>query len=210
MDSNAYTAAMFQSVVDLITGIVWPIFALILVFAFRSQVRELLGRLVEAEGFGLKTKFDRTAATVEKAAAETLAQAGPASATGKAYSPAVRTRESIVSAIGGHVSENPSGAVVASWVEVERALRARMEEAKVAVADSLRGSQLVDLATRQNLISSQTAEAVRNLLDLRNHAAHGRDIDATTALAFLSLCDSVIYSIETWRPNPAPVPPSSA
>jgi hypothetical protein len=201
MDSNAYTAAMFKSLVDLITGIVWPAAALILVYAFRGQVRGLLARLVEAEGFGLKGKFEHAAATVEKAADETVAQAEQASATGKAHNPTVRTRESLVSVIGEHLSENPSGAIVASYVEVERALRARMEEAKVAGGDSLRGGQLVDVAMTESVITPQTAAAVRSLLELRNLAAHGNDFDAKAALAFLSLCDSVIYSIETWRPR---------
>jgi hypothetical protein len=192
---------MFQSLVDLITGIVWPAAVLVLAYAFRSQVRGLLGRLVEAEGFGLKGKFEHAAATVEKAADETVAQAGHASATGKAYNPTVRTRESLVSAIGERVSENPSGAVVASYVEVEKALRARMKEAKVAGANSLRGGQLVDLATRESVISSQTAEAVRSVLELRNLAVHGEIFDAKGALAFLSLCDRVINLIETWRPQ---------
>jgi hypothetical protein len=207
MDSNAYTAMMFQSLVNLITGIAWPVAVLILTYNFRSQVRELLERLVEAEGFGIKGKFERASETVEKAAAETSAQkaaaetsaqAGQASATGTAFNPTVRTRESLVSTIAERVSENPSGAVVASYVEVEKVLRARMEEAKVAGADSLRGDQLVDLATRENVIPSQIAAAVRSLLSLRNLAVHGKDIDVRTALAFLSLCDTMIYSIEIW------------
>lgn len=192
MDGLAFVAS-------LVASLAWPVVALFLIVSFRRQIGELIGRLVEAEGFGFKGKFDRAAAAVAKAAAETFAQVGHASATGQAFNPTVRIRESLVSTLADVARENPSAAVLAAYAEVEKALKARMEEAKVAGVEGLSGDKLADVALRKSVVSQQTADAIRGVQVLRNLAAHGKDVDAEKALDFLSLCDAVIYSIETWR-----------
>lgn len=199
MDANAYNAAVIQSIVDLVTGVAWPTLVLFLVLFFRSQIKELLDRVVEAEGFGLKGKFERTAATVAKAAAETFAQAGHPTGTGQARDATVKVRESLVSTLADLARENPSAAVLAAYAEVEKALRTRMAEAEVAGIDNLGGARLVDVALRKGVISRQTAEAIRGVQVLRNMAAHGRNVNSEKALDYLSLADAVLYSIETWR-----------
>jgi hypothetical protein len=182
-----------------LTGIAWPVVILILVLIFKSKVSDLLGRVAEAEGFGLKAKFDPAKAepAVAVATATAVAQAGAAIATGTAHDATVKTRESLVSKLGPTAEQDPRLAVLAAWSEVEKVLLEKMREANIAHPERVTGQQLVDTALRKGAINRQTAEAIRGLLTLRNLAAHGQNVETSKANEYLALCDAVIYAIET-------------
>ena len=188
-------------VASLVSSLAWPVVALILIATFRRQIGELIGRLVEAEGFGFKGKFDHAAAAVAKAAAESLAQAGTATGSGKAFDATVEVRESLTSTLDQLANENPSGAIMTAWAEVEKAIRVRMGDIGVR-QPSIAGMMLARFAYQRGEISNATLQAVEGLAVLRNLVAHGRGyINPDKAHDYLSLADTTLYAIKTWRPE---------
>ena len=171
--------------------------------SFRRQIAELLGRLVEAEGFGFKGKFDRAAVAVAKAAAESFAQAGTAAGSGQALDATVEVRESLTLRLDKLADENPAAAIMAAWAEVEKAIRLRMGDIG-GRQPSIAGMMLARMALERGEISEATLRAVEGLSVLRNLAAHGRgdDVDGEKAHEYLTLADATLYAIKTWRPKP--------
>ena len=198
-----------QFVASLVSSLAWPTLVLAVVLILRKAIADLVGRVVEAEAFGVKAKFDpkRAAPSVALAKAEaeassaasTSARAGVAEARGQAWDATVRVRESLASNLAALARKDPSAAVLLAYAEIEKALRQRMTDAKVAGVEKLSNDKLVEVALRKGVISFQTADAIRGVLVLRNLAAHGGDVDAAKALDYLALADAVIFAIETWR-----------
>jgi hypothetical protein len=187
-------------IASLVSSLAWPGVAVAFILMFRRQVRDLIGRLVEAEGFGFMGKFDRTATAVAKAAAETLAQAGTASGTGQAFDATVVVHESLSSTLGNLATENPSDAIMTAWVEIEKAIRERIGGLGTR-QPTIAGMMLVRIAYERGEISEATLQAVQGLEVLRNLAAHGRsnEVDAEKAQEYLSLADATLYAIRTWH-----------
>lgn len=198
-----------QFVASLVSSLAWPALVLAVVLILRKGIAELLGRVLEAEGFGVKAKFDPKRAepsvALAKAEAEasapaaTVVRARAAEARGQAWDATVRVRESLASTLAAFARKDPGAAVLLAYAEIEKALKHRMTEAKVGGVEKLSGEKLVEVALRKAIVSLQTAEAIRGVLVLRNLAAHGGDVDAAKALEYLSLADAVIFAIETWR-----------
>ena len=197
MDNSTFVASLVQSAANLITGIAWPVALLVVVLLFRNQVRELLTRMVEAEGFGFKGRFDRTAAVIGKATEDkTRASVGVATGTGQAHDATVRVRESLVSTLEEVAHTSPNTAVLAAFAEVEKALRRRLHDAGLPDIETSSMGRVLEGAVAEGAISTQSAESVRGLSVLRNMAAHGRDVTPDEALEYLAMSDGAIYSVE--------------
>jgi hypothetical protein len=198
VDDHQYWAAQVKNLVDLLIGWAWPVVLLILVLTFRTQVRALLGRLREGEGFGTKWKFDPAAAepAVALAATTAAASANAAVASGKAFDATVRVRESVARKYEGVAREHPALAVTGAYTEIEKALQTLLRQANVEGVDRLAGLRLTEAAVRAEIISPATADALRRLRSLRNVAAHGGEVTVDEALDYLALCDQVLFAID--------------
>jgi len=198
----------FQFFASLASSLAWPVFGLAVVLILRKPIGDLLGRVLEAEGWGMKAKFDPKKleqsvglAKAEAQASVTVAPAGVAQGTGAAHDASVRVRESLASSMAEAAEAFPAAAVLSAYAELQNALIDRMVEAKVAGTNDLSGDELIEVALRKRVVSPQTAVAFRGLLVLRNLVGHGGDVDVAKAREYLSLADAVVYAIETWRPG---------
>lgn len=201
MDDHQYWAAQVTNLVNLLVGWAWPAVVVIFVLTFRAKIGDLLDRLSEFEGFGMRGKFAQAAKAVAIAAAVTNAEVEAQAATGSggALDATVEARESLATKLAQAAQQNPSQAILAAYAEVEQLLKRRMRNANVAGVDRLSGRQLVDVALRKGVINDETADAINGILVLRNLVAHGRDVDVPKAFEYLALADGVIYTFERTR-----------
>jgi hypothetical protein len=193
VDGNAYTAALVQSLVNLIVGIAGPTVVLILLVTFQPQIRELLGRVSEAEGFGVKAKFDPR-----------KAEAAVESAEGSDFGVGVNPEfayEPLSKSLADLARSEPRFAVLTAYEEVENVLKRRLAEAEEGRYEYLSGYRLINVAEKRGHTSPETAAAIRELFSLRNNAEYGEGEEITRAKAhdYLVLCDRVILTIGMWR-----------
>jgi hypothetical protein len=117
-------------------------------------------------------------------------------------------QESLTERFADMADREPAAAVTVAWVEVDKVLRQKVEEA--GLREPPRTGEYTDLIAVQialdgGVINGQTATAIRGLVTLRNLAAHGSadDLDPGKAFDFLTLADAVIFAIEAGEPRRA-------
>jgi hypothetical protein len=179
-------------IASLIGSLAWPALVLVLVLLFRHELRPLLARPIHRAKAGpVEVEWEERVeeARVELARSPEAAEQPPTDAN--AY---LRT---------GPLDREPRGAILAAFAGIEQALRRTLEEAHVDIRPPRRQgmSQLVDQAEGAQVISEQTAHAIRGLIVLRNLAAHGvgEEIDAAKSEEFVALANGVLYALEAAR-----------
>lgn len=213
MELDAYRIALVQSLVDLIVGIAIPAVVLILIVEFRPQLGELLDRLLEAEAFGVKWKFDTKQAKPKVNAAVAQSQAlivrepvdrevfGSDTARGTEEARVTRRHDPLSERVDlkDLVQFRPRGAVLVAWEEVLRALRATLGDAAPDY-DLYDGPSTIKTAWRLDLITDETKEALMSLHALRRSALRNV-VDREQAREYVGLCDSMISAIENQTSN---------
>jgi hypothetical protein len=203
----------FAFVASLVSSLAWPVLILVLAVVFRHQIAELIGRLRTVKALGAEGTFDpkeaeasvalATAKATATVQATTSIKATTATIEGQATAPLevvpFPSNRQLTERLMSVANSDPQAAVLEAYAEVERAMKRRMTDAKVAGVERLQGSELLDVALRKAVINRETAEAARGILVLRNLADHDKDIGLEKALDYLSLADAVMYSIEVTR-----------
>lgn len=195
----------FQFIASLVSSLALPVVSLVLALVFRHELSELIGRLRTVKALGAEGTFDPKEVEASVALATATATAGvqvaqaQASIT-KTEAITLPSDRQLTDRFADHALRSPNAAVLEAYSEVERALKRRMTEAKVADVEKLFGRKLIEVALRKGVINSQTAEALRGISVLRNVAAHSTDeVTLEKALEYLALADAVVYSIEVGR-----------
>jgi hypothetical protein len=204
---------------SLVGSLAWPLAVVVLAILFKRQIADLIARLRTVKALGAEGTFDpkeaeasvalATAATAAEAQAATGKPVTEHAATGKPVTehPATDVTVQYATPNAREITErlmdlaqrSPQAAVLEGYAEIERILKRRMNAANVAGIEKLFGQGLVDVALRKGVITSSIAVALRDLVRLRNVAAHEPDeVSLPKAIDFLALADSVAYSIETW------------
>jgi hypothetical protein len=181
-----------QFISSLVHALVWPLVVVALAFTFRRQ----LAKLVEAPVHRLKAgpfevEFDRVLATVAENVEGDTAAAGESDLTTE---------------LTPLASLAPASAVMEASARLERELREKLQEADIV--DPRGGlTRLAREATEHQLITPETANAIKGIAVLRNLAAHGHmeEISTERALEYVNLVAAVLYVLRQPPPDPAGV-----
>lgn len=158
----------FQFASSLVGSLAWPLVVVILFIIFRNQVAALIGRIKSYKGLGQELTFgDRLAETensVEEAINNPALDQGDLDQIDKIEpNPLAREAEA-----------NPSFVVIRAWEQVRLSLDALTEVGLTKIYWKVRsGPNLITELRKANLINDDTAEALKELRDLRNSVAHG-------------------------------------
>lgn len=178
-------------VVDLLTGLAWPVVVLSIALIFRQEVRDILrSRKTKLKAGPFRLAFEQARVDAESATAV---------ATSRGEVPDGKPDAQQAEAPEAAITSDPTAAVLRSYSKLETALAEKLAAAGDA-ADKMprRGSavQLAALAADSGIITTQAAEAVRGLSVLRNLAAHGaHTVDPDEAREFVVLADAVLFAL---------------
>lgn len=154
---------------SLISSLVWPMVALVLVAVFRKPLADLIGRIKSYKGLGQELTFgDRLADaenSVEEAARSSPIDKGESEQIESKPSPLTREAEA-----------NPSFVIIRSWELVASALSDLVGATIVMHGNrsAVFSAALLEPLQRAGFVSTETAVAVRELRELRNKVAHGQ------------------------------------
>lgn len=181
----------FKTIVELVTGVAWPLVVLGIAWIFRSELRSVLtSRNARFKAGPIELAIEQARVGVEGAASFTTNDDVPSAA---AAPPVINSLPPIA---------DPTGTVIRAYAQLEDALRKKFSEhGESAMGDWGRsGVQMASRAAQQGLITDAAAEAVRGVAVLRNLAAHGqRQVTAVEARDYVALVEATIYSL---RPTP--------
>lgn len=189
--SSVDAVSLFESIVDLVTGLAWPVAVVWIVLAFRAEIRDVLhSRKATVKAGPFELGFEQAAVEVEAATALRPTTAGdePTSPLGLDES---------MHSLAVTAASSPVEAVLGSFALVEQALRDRLESAGIDPGTNRSAVQLAAQAASVGLITPETVNSVQGVAVLRNLAAHGhgREIDAGKALDYLVLVEATLYTI---------------
>jgi hypothetical protein len=176
----------YQFVASLVASLAWPVAVVIVAIVFRSPISEMINRLEHVKS----PIFEGWAKVAAEAHQAVLA-------TGVAVPPRRDAPDySLTAQFSDLARVSPPGAVMTAWVEVDKALNAKIQAAGAVPAPSLHMPNW-QAALRAGIVDEGGAVALQRLRDLRNLAAHKSDsVDAARALDFLALADSVMWAID--------------
>ena len=160
----------FQFISSLISTLAWPVAVVVLVLVFRIQLGHLLGRIRSYKGMGQELTFGDRLADAENSVDEAVRSAqvkeGGSAPIETEASPLAREAEA-----------NPSCVVIRAWEDVASAI-VDLSVAWMPDRDwrrNLFSPSLPGELLRAGLLNDEFVKAARELFELRNSVAHGKN-----------------------------------
>lgn len=191
-----------EFIASLADSVAWPLGVVAGVWLLRRQLADLLAApLTRLRAGPVELEWSRAAEEVGERVAALDAL------------PATATEDPQTDRMAEVAETMPVVAVLSGWSLVECKLReiARRAESLGSVfpprrRDRLPASALAEILARQELISQETAVAVRGLSTLRNLAAHdqgsGTSVTVERAREYVALVQAVLFALDGAMPKP--------
>ena len=161
---------MFQSIVDLIKGLAWPIVVVWLCYFFRSEIIKLLGRINRFKHGDTEVDFG-----TELAKAEVEANKAQSRNPVQDESADTRTKEDQLLRIA---TMSPRAAINEAWVMVEDTLAASGFSSGTPIP-RFSPRSLVGVAAARSGLTPDLSELIQSLRKLRNRVAHEGNLNPT-------------------------------
>jgi hypothetical protein len=198
MNALDYTLSFLKLVFDFLVGIAWPVALLIILWIFREHVSFLWERVTSVDVAGFKATFDRGLDRAEKSASAAAIQAPSGELENnfvreqrKSFPPPDLTYSEQIRALA---EVSPQSAIIAKWVEVETQLRRMAASKSILDTESAAPIFLLRELVKSGAISNPTLQAVNELRQMRNFAAHGggKTLTADDSLRFVGIANVVL------------------
>lgn len=178
--------AWFQAISDLLGVLVWPAVVAFFLWVFRDPIRVVIGGLRRARWRDFEMEFGRGVDQAEEKAQGSDLPVSPPAALPELEEP-IRAPAHFAQL----ASWSPRAAVLAVWVEVEKALRVATGGAASHATAFRSPGALVRELERREVLDRDTAALIEDLGGLRNQAAHASEfsltVDDATKYVALSL-----------------------
>lgn len=183
-----------QFIVELVRATIWPLLIFFMVRSFSSELKALLGRVQKLNFRTGEIAFNEALERVRGSAEAIL---GKPSSVDMSYS---KREKDELEKYQNLASMEPAAAVMIAWKGLERYLRARYRDARLA--NSKIGSptaEMIKQLVEADIIDAQYAAVLNELWKLRNIATHAEDhqISAEKALDYARLCLSLSESLRS-------------
>jgi len=153
----------FDSIVDLIVGVSWPLVVAFVVFLFRDVIRRRLEDLKRVEGGGLSADFEARIVRAEDAAESAREERSDAE-----VAPVVH-RESLIEDL---LKVHGNSAFLAAFSDLEAILRDAADDANVPLPRLIPLSAVIRELQKREILYSEGADAISQLATIRNDIAH--------------------------------------
>lgn len=187
--ADAEGMSWLQFWASVIRSVAWPAAASVIAFIFRGPIRGLLGKVRKLTWGDKSVDFAEKLDELEAAPLKQPAQRpDPAK---RRLSPGEEEFERLLVI-------SPAAAILHSWVPTEMLFQELTEdEGDELFPRKIRSTaQNIEVLLRKGLITDTIAHQARELLNLRNAAAHGASLTAADAYRFRSTTDTMIDAIE--------------
>ncbi|MFK4771343.1 hypothetical protein [Rhizobium sp. ZW T2_16] len=183
-------AETINAVAALVGAIGWPLAIVVVVMMLRREISQLLSRLEHMNIGSTGLAFNKILKAEIIEAAESLAEApegGIAAPTKRALD---KTMEKMI-------QNDPAGAVVFSWKQVQEVL-VRLGDKHNVWLDLRSGRKTADQLCEVNAISSEMADVIKSLYSTYKRAIHSYDFapDQSTVVDYVIVTQDTVEAIE--------------
>lgn len=186
------------ALISALSALLWPVLGFTIICIFKSEIKELLGRLKKGKLLGQELELEPALKELQSnavaVAKEVDALPGKASQTGS-------HDEVEVTEILKHATASPKAALVLLSAAIERELRECMAglgffqgRNRIIVSEAVR-----ELSLRTGNMPEHLADSIKNFIAVRNRIVHGRD---STSDEVLSALDSGIMILRSLKAIP--------
>jgi hypothetical protein len=169
----------FADLIRAIATLLWPLLAFVVVWMFKEQVREILGRLRRGKLLGQEIELEEKLRRLDESA-QTAASEPPTPISVPETHNEVIARESELADVARHIldeaSRSPKVALILLASELEREVY-QLLASKGLLHESRRTSlpRAIEVLEQRGALPRHLAESVRNFWEVRNRLVHGQD-----------------------------------
>lgn len=181
----------------------WPIALVVVALIFRGQITKLLKRIKGAKYGDAQVSFGEDLDKVERKV-EVIAPTPEANEQQDDLANIPDLDPTLAAIANEHnkfaqlAAISPSAAVLNSWTDVEFALRELMNIHGISSVSGQRsGFQMGMTLHKQKVLDRETMDVINELKNLRNDAAHGREVSLLDAYRFADLARKLIRKISS-------------
>ncbi|MFJ2160130.1 hypothetical protein [Streptomyces sp. NPDC087856] len=182
-------------VLDYLKVVVWPGAVLVIVFGFKEQVIDLLGRLRSFSGAGFDAQFSEAISDAANKVEEALQEA-------EVGRPAARhelrpeERRVVIDPLVSAAYADPVAGMVAAWRQVELTLYDITEREA-----GVRPTPITQVVDSLSNLPETVRDSLHRLRRLRNEAAHaarGQGPSAEAAVEYVTSCRDMVIWLRTF------------
>ena len=181
--------------VNLVEAIAWPIAIVWLGYAFRAEVRQLLGRMSTFKYKDMEAKFEQELLKAESVAKKIGGKEGKTweQATARAVTTQYEQFQRIAEV-------SPRAAILEAWLDIEVAIMAAAEKAGLEVKAPVNTHQLAQHLFSMSIVNEDGASVYQSLRKLRNQAAHMAEFTLSyeEAMKYLDLALQVANTFRSY------------
>lgn len=158
---------VLDAIAKLLSSVAWPIAAVFIAFFFKKELAALLARLKKGKWGAAEFEFENYVREVDA----------------EADIPRTPEAESISPSAAARASEDPRGAIVSAWIEVEDALfdlvRVRQLSEPASSPKARSSVWAIRAAQKAQALDPTWVALFQDLRAMRNEAAHSADFSPT-------------------------------
>lgn len=182
-----------------LASLLWPIFAFVVLFLFRSQLAEAIGRFKKGKLLGQEVELNDSLVSLQRSASQLSEEVSaiPSSEVESSDSNELKDDESSVKTIIHEAARSPKAALILLAAEIEK-------EAKQTLASigKLKGRKSVNLRQAIDELDSHyglprhISSSLRLFWETRNKIIHGGETDERNILSAIDSGVSILKSLQ--------------
>jgi len=182
-----------------LASLLWPIFAFVVLFLFRSQLADAIGRFKKGKLLGQEVELNDSLANLQRSASQLSEEVSaiPSSEVESSDSNELKDDESSVKTIIHEAARSPKAALILLAAEIEK-------EAKQTLASigKLKGRKSVNLRQAIDELDSHyglprhISSSLRLFWETRNKIIHGGETDERNILSAIDSGVSILKSLQ--------------
>lgn len=190
-----------SDVVDLVTGLAWPVTVGILAWIYKPAILRLLdGPVSRFKAGPFEVEMERTREEVREALERASEGEGVDWISPTRHMPPPVATGPMSLELADLAKRAPRLAIEEAYTAVEAAFRDIFREEPGLDVDKVALPSLAKMAAERGMIGGSSASALEGLGVLRN-LADQREIDEAEAIKYLTLADATIYGLRPRKPK---------
>jgi len=182
-----------------LASLLWPIFAFVVLFLFRSQLAEAIGRFKKGKLLGQEVELSDSLASLQRSASKLSEEisAIPSSEIESSDNDEQNNDESNVKAIIQEAARSPKAALLLLAAEIEKEAKQTLASiGKLKGRKSINLRQAIDELDSHYGLPRHISSSLRLFWETRNKIIHGGETDESNILSAIDSGVSILKSLQ--------------
>ncbi|RZF78801.1 hypothetical protein EXT46_15395 [Pseudoalteromonas sp. CO325X] len=182
-----------------LASLLWPIFAFVVLFLFRSQLADAIGRFKKGKLLGQEVELNDSLANLQRSASQLSEEVSaiPSSEVESSDGNELEDDESSVKAIIHEAARSPKAALILLAAEIEKEAKQTLASiGKLKGRKSINLRQAIDELDSHYGLPRHISSSLRLFWETRNKIIHGGETDERNILSAIDSGVSILKSLQ--------------